>query len=165
MTAADMAVSMLLLLLSAVTQDAVDWQTACWPQTSCTLSCVCGPSHTDISRQQDISSSGCHAQRWMSPATLSVILCLRRTICKRRTYYWEIYTRVQDGRFNCSDQAEMTLQTHQFYSRVTLCLCGTKRGQLKREDWKSVGQSEVHKIVESAGRFLMVATENSKLPK
>jgi len=31
------------------------------------------------------------------------------------------------GRLKCSDQAEITLQAHQFYTTVTFCLCGTKR--------------------------------------
>ena len=34
----------------------------------------------------------------------------------------------QDGRLNYSDQAEMTRQAYQFYTTVTLCLCGTERG-------------------------------------
>ena len=33
----------------------------------------------------------------------------------------------KDGRLNCSDQMEMKLQAHQFYTTVTFCLCGTER--------------------------------------
>ena len=88
---------------------------------------VCGPSHTDTSHQEDLSSSRCHAQRRTSPAALSVKLCHRRTIWRRWTSYWESYTREQHGRLKYSDQAQMALQTYQFYTTVTFSLCGTKR--------------------------------------
>jgi hypothetical protein len=70
-------------------------------------------------------------------------LCHRGTMWTWWTAFCERYTREQDGRLNCSDQAEMTLQTHQFYNTVTFCLCGTEREQIQREAGKWVGEPEI----------------------
>jgi hypothetical protein len=91
--------------------------------------------HTFLTRK--ISSRiANNANRRMSPAALWVNRCHRGTTCRRWRSYWESYTRQQDGRLNCSDQPEMTLQTVQYYSTDTFCLYGRKRRAGSTISWK-----------------------------
>ena len=65
MARADMAVSMLqllLLLLTVVTQAAVALTDSTLTTDLLQMSCVCGLSNTEISHQDDRLSSPCHAQ-------------------------------------------------------------------------------------------------------
>ena len=100
-------------------------------------------------------------QRRTSPAALSVILCHRITNFSRRTYSWESYTREQNGLFNCSNQAVMTMQTDQFYSKVTFCLCGTK-GRAAKTLENQLENLKYSTSWNPRGRILVVATDSDK---
>jgi hypothetical protein len=89
MAGVDMSVSilflllLLLLMLAAVTQAAVELTDSTLTTDQLHTVLCGGPSQTNTSNQEDLSSSRYNAQRRMSPAAISVNLCHRGTICRR----------------------------------------------------------------------------------
>ena len=155
MTVADVAVSMLqlLLLLTAVTQAAVALrdsmlttdllQRFLWLWTVASTN-----ARTHISHQEDLSSSRYHAQSRTSPAALSVTVCHRRTICRRWTSYWESYGKEQDGRRTVPTNHRWHCRHISFTAQLPFVCVERSGGQLKRDTGKSGGDSEIEHIVE-----------------
>ncbi len=131
MEGTDMAVSMLLLLLlllTAVTQAvvAVTDSTLTTDQLH-TVLCVGTVAHRHFAPGRHLFFSLPRTNPNVARRTLSEPLSQRDDLQTVNVILGKLH---QGTRWpiNCSDQAEMTLQAHQFYTTVTFCLCGTKRG-------------------------------------
>jgi len=125
MAGANMAVSML-LLLTAVTQAAVALTDSTLTTDQLhTVLCVWTVAHRYFATGRPLVVS----LRRTTPDTARSVLSdplPQRDDLKTVNFILRKLMRERDGRLNCSDQAEMTLPTQQFYMTVTFCLCGTK---------------------------------------
>ena len=126
MAGANMAVSTLLLLTAVTDAAVVLTDSTLTTDKLHTVLCVWTVAHTYFATGSPLVVSLPRTTPDDARSALSNPLP-RKDDLKTEPSYCESYLREQDGRLNCSDQAEMILQTHQFYTTVTFYLCGTKR--------------------------------------
>ena len=127
MAAANTYVRILLLLLTAITQAAVALTVSTLTTDQLhTVLCVWTVVHRHFAPGRPFVVSLPRTTPDVARSALSEPLTQRDDLHTVNVLQ-KNYTRKEDGRLNCSDQAQMALQTVQFYTTVTFCLCGMKR--------------------------------------